>query len=262
MLGIALLGGRPVYTGKVGCDEHGGFFKRGLASRGVKVNVAEGEGTTGISLILITPDRQRTMCTYLGMSRRLSWQDIAAEDIRRSRYLYVTGYMWDTDTQKEAVLYAMSEANRHGVSVALNLSDSFCVERHKPDFLRLLREHVDIVVGNDQEAQALTDTATPREALAALCEMCDTAVVTMDCRGSLISTKGQVWDIPVCKTCAVDTTGAGDMYAAGLLFGLTRGLSIEATGRLASYVAAKVVASLGPRLDTLDSGEVDALTAV
>jgi sugar/nucleoside kinase (ribokinase family) len=256
--GVALLGGTACYTSRVGDDEHAELYRQGLAGRGVKPNLGVGAGPTGVSLILVTPDAQRTMCTYLGRSRELTAADVNVEDLRASKYLYVTGYLWDTENQKEAVLRAMEEANRAGVKVAFSLSDSFCVDRHKDDFRRLLEKHVDLLFGNWHEAQALTDTTTPEDALRVLSENSETAVVTLDERGSLIRTGGQTYSIPVFPVKAVDTTGAGDMFAAGILYGLTHSLSVEATGRTAAYAAAQVVAKMGPRLEGLDA---DALRA-
>ena len=261
MIGVALLGGQACYTSRVGRDEHGNLYGRGLLEKGVKPNLGAAEGTTGISLILVTPDAERTMCTFLGLSRDLQREDVNVEDLRASRYLYDTGYLWDTDNQKEAVLYAMREANRAGVQVALSLSDPFCVGRHKEDFLRLLRDHVDVLFGNYQEAQTLTDTDNPFDAVRALAEHSGIAVVTMDDKGSLIQRGDQRYEVPVYPVHAVDTTGAGDMYAAGLLYGLTQGLPLEITGRIASYAAAQVVAKLGPRLDRLDSTAIDLIKA-
>lgn len=252
MIGLSLLGGKACYTSRVGDDEHGDLYRQGLQEKGITPNLAIGEGETGISLILITPDTQRTMLTFLGQSRALQKEDVDLASLRASRYVYVTGYLWDTDNQKEAVLYAMREANRAGVHVALSLSDPFCVHRHKEDFQWLLRDHVDVLFGNFQEAQALTDTENPRDAVRVLAEHCRVAVVTMDDKGSLIQQGDRLYEIPAYPVKAVDATGAGDMYAAGLLYGLTQGLSLEATGHIASYSAAQVVAKLGPRLERID----------
>lgn len=259
MLGIALLGGKACYTSRVGNDEHGTLYRQKLAEKGVEPSLGIGEGETGICLVLITPDAQRTLCTYLGLARTLQKEDVNLEHLRNSRYLYVTGYLWDTDNQKEAVLLAMHEANRNGTKVAFSLSDPFCVNRHKADFGRLLRDHVDVLFGNAVEAQALTDTETPQDAVRVLAEHCEVAVVTMDDKGSLIRQGNSEVTIPVFPVKAVDTTGAGDMYAAGLLYGLTKGLSLESTGRIASYAAAQVVAKLGPRLESLDAAQIAAL---
>jgi sugar/nucleoside kinase (ribokinase family) len=199
------------------------------------------------------------MCTFLGLSRELSRDDVNVEDLHNSKYLYVTGYLWDTDNQKEAVLFAMQEANKAGVKVALSLSDPFCVHRHKDDFLRLLKEHVDIIFANAQEAQALTDTDSPYEAVKVLTQYADIVAVTMNEKGSLLRQGDNEYEIPVYPVQAVDTTGAGDMYAAGLLYGLSQGLPLDVSGRIASYAAAQVVAKLGPRLETIDQNKIEQL---
>jgi len=259
--GVALLGGTACYTSRVGDDEHADLYRNGLAERGVKPNLSVGTGATGISLILVTPDAQRTMCTYLGRSLELTDADVNLEDLRGSKYLYVTAYLWDTDNQKAAVLKAMEEANRAGVKVALSLSDPFCVHRHKDELLGLITKHVDLLFGNASEAQAITDTDSPEEALRVLATHSDIAVVTLDDKGSLIRRGDEVVSVPVFPVKAVDTTGAGDMYAAGLLYGLTQGYSLEVTGRIAAYAAAQVVAKMGPRLESIDQEVLGQLRA-
>lgn len=252
MIGVSMLGGKACYAGKIGDDEHGVLYMDGLRKKNVTVSTASGSGTTGISVILVTPDAERTMCTFLGISRELHPDDVDLDALRACKYLYVTGYLWDTDTQKAAVLHAMQNARKAGVKVALSLSDPFCVHRHKADFLQIIREHVDLLFGNYEEAQALTDTDNPHDAIRAMAPYCDLAAVTMDARGSLLREGDTLLEIPACTIQPVDTTGAGDMYAAGLLYGLTHDWPLERTGRLASYAAAQVVAKLGPRLDTLN----------
>lgn len=256
-IGVALLGGRACYTSRVGSDEHGTIYRDGLAAQGVQPNLSIADGTTGISLILVTPDAERTMCTFLGLSRELTREDVNVEDLRNSKYLYITGYLWDTDNQKEAVLFAMQEANLAGVKVALSLSDPFCVQRHKGDFLRLLKDHVDVIFANAQEAQALTDTNDPYEAVKILAQYADIVALTMDEKGSLIKQGDNEYEIPVYPVQAVDTTGAGDMYAAGLLYGLSQELPLRVSGAIASYAAAQVVAKLGPRLEFIDQTKIE-----
>ncbi len=257
LIGLAQLGGTACYTSRVGTDEHGKMYAAKLADLGVKPNLGLADGVTGICLVLVTPDAQRTLCTFLGLSRDLRKEDVVAEDIKASKYIYVTGYLWDTENQKEAVLHAMKVANENGVKVSLSLSDPFCVNRHKADFQRILNDHVDVVFGNKDEAMAITDTNTPLEAIASLSKFCDVAVVTMDDQGSLIQQGDTLYTIPSYPVKAVDTTGAGDMYAAGLLYGLTQNLPLNITGRIASWCAAQVVAKLGPRLDTIDRVSID-----
>jgi sugar/nucleoside kinase (ribokinase family) len=254
MIGIALLGGTACYTSRVGADEHGRMYRDGLEKQGVQPNLGTGDGDTGISLILITPDTQRTMCTFLGQARELVPEDVIVDDIRASKYLYVTGYLWDTENQKAAVLRAMSEAKLAGVKVALSLSDPFCVGRHRDDFLKLLADHVDVVFANHEEAKGMSgleDVNAAAKWLAA--QAGGLAVVTKDKDGSLIVEGDTVHEIPIFPVEAVDTTGAGDMYAAGVLYGLTQNLPLPVVGRIGAYAAAQVVAKIGPRLETIDS---------
>jgi sugar/nucleoside kinase (ribokinase family) len=259
--GVALLGGTACYTSRVGDDEHANLYRSGLGERGVKPNLGTGTGATGVSLILVTPDAQRTMCTYLGRSRELTADDVNLSDLRDSKYLYVTAYLWDTDNQKAAVVRAMEEANAAGVKVALSLSDPFCVHRHREELLQLIQRHVNLLFGNYSEAEALTGTDSPEEALRVLSQYSDIAVVTLDEKGSLIRRGEEVVAVPVYPVKAVDTTGAGDMFAAGLLYGLTQGYSLEVTGRIASYAAAQVVAKMGPRLEAIDQESLAQLRA-
>ncbi len=275
MATLALLGGTACYTSRIAPDEHGRMYREGLAQNGVQPNLGGHETEahttggekeqTGISLILITPDAQRTMCTYLGASRELVKEDVNVSDIQASRYIYVTGYLWDTENQKEAVLHAMREAKAAGVAVTLSLSDPFCVGRHKDDFTRLLGEYVDVVFANADEAKGMTgetDVTVAAKKLAHLTRNgMGIAVVTRDKTGSLICTKNETHEIGAFTVEAVDTTGAGDTYAAGVLYGLTQNLPLPIAGRLGAYLAAQVVAQIGPRLAQIDRAMVDRIIA-
>jgi sugar/nucleoside kinase (ribokinase family) len=259
MIGLSQLGGRGCYAGKIGDDEHGALYAESLRARNVTVSVRSGKGTTGICLVLITPDAERTLCTYLGICRELGPVDIDLDAIRASKYLYVTGYLWDTDSQKAAVLRAMAAAKRAGVSIALSLSDPFCVSRHRSDFLDIAGEYVDLLIGNHEEVQGLMDVPDSRDAIRETSRLCSMAAVTLGAQGALLRDGDRIVEVAARKVKAVDTTGAGDMYAAGLLYGLTHGLSIEKSGHLAGYAAAEVVARLGPRLESIDPAEVACL---
>lgn len=252
MQGLALLGAKTTFTSKIGRDDLGPEFAASLGSKGVEPLLAVGQGDTGVCFVMVHPDAQRTMLTYLGECRNLGPDDVSVEHLEASRILYVTGYLWDTDTQKEAVLHAMKSAHRAGVRVALSLSDPFCVTRHKADFDRLVREQVDIVMGNEQEAMMLTGAGTPEEAARALGGMSEVAVVTEGPSGSMIFADGALHRAPALPVEAVDATGAGDMYAAGALYGLLNGLPHEETARVAAYGAGLVVSKMGPRLERLD----------
>ena len=255
-IGVQLLGGQACYTGKIGADAYGDAYRTGLLARGVQANLGVGSLLTGLSVILITPDAQRTMFTFLGACRELSAADVNPEDIRKSRYLYVTGYLWDTDSQKEAVLFAMEQARKFEVPIAMSLSDPFCVHRHKADFRQIVERHVDLLFGNQEEMEVFTDTTSPEAAIEAIRPLCEIAVVTMSASGSYIAHGELLHRVDAFAVEAIDTTGAGDMYAAGLLYGLTHGLDLPKTGTLASYVSAQVVAQMGPRLEWLDPDAV------
>ncbi len=259
MIGVAMLGGRTCFTSRVADDEYGILYRASLQEKQVQANLGHGSGHTGVSVILITPDKQRTMCTHLGVSRDLTRAEVSMDDLAASRCLYVTGYLWDTFSQKEAVTHAMGSANRLGVQVAMSLSDPFCVNRHLNDFKNLIEKHVDVVMGNGDEAMALTGCAGPEEAAMALASVCKVAVVTMDSRGSLVATGGSLHRVPVWPADLVDTTGAGDMFAAGMLYGLTQGLAPERAGMIGAETAARVVSKLGPRLDALDRTSLESL---
>ncbi|MFY7953267.1 MAG: adenosine kinase [Armatimonadaceae bacterium] len=253
MIGLAQLGGRACFTSRIGEDELGERYRSSLARWGVQANLTYDSLDTGVSLILITPDAQRTMNTCLGASRSLTHTDVLLEDLGASKYLYITGYLWDTDGQKEAVLHAMRHANQAGVKVAFSLADPFCVDRHRSDFAQLLDAHVDVVLANEEEAKALTGQVDVREALLELARRGGhVAVVTLGRHGSLISDGKEVVEIPAVPVDAVDTTGAGDLFASGILYGLTHGLSLSGTGMLGAWMAGQVVAQYGSRLETFD----------
>ena len=253
MIGLAQLGGTACFTSRVGRDNHGQLYRESLTNQGVQPNLGEGDGDTGISLILVSPDAQRTMCTFLGQSRELQPDDVNLEDLRASHYIYVTGYLWDTENQKETVLHAMREAKAADVKVAFSLSDPFCVGRHKDDFLKLLTEHVDIVFANREEAVGMTGISDAHAAARELAKLSGgIAAVTLDASGSLIASGDDIFEIPSYPVTAVDTTGAGDMYAGGVLYGLTCDLPLPVAGRIGAYAAAQVVAQMGPRLETID----------
>ncbi len=256
MIGIAQMGGSACYTGKLGNDEHGRLYQESLSARGVHSCTASGEGVTGICVVLVSPDAERTLCTYLGICRELGPDDLDVEALRASRFLYVTGYLWDTDSQKAAVLRAMNEAKAADVPIALSLSDPFCVNRHREDFLRICEEFVDLLIGNHEEAMALTLTTSPMDAIRATERLTRRAAVTLGSDGSLVRDGSQVDALESVKVKAVDTTGAGDMFAAGLLYGLTHGRTLANSARIGGAAAAQVVANLGPRLSSLDLGDL------
>lgn len=246
-IGVACLGGTACFTSRVGSDEFGPAYVRSMEEAGVQPDLPVGEGPTGLCIVLVTPDGQRTMCTHLGEGRNLRPEDLQLDHLRASRHLYVTGYLWDTDTQKEAVRLAIREAHRQGIPVALSLADRFCVQRNREDFLDLLRDSVSLVFGNADEATLLTGAGNAHDAARALSAGGRRAFVTMGAEGALVAENETLQEIPAVLVRALDTTGAGDAFAAGALYGLSRGMSPRDAATLGTRLAAHVVSRMGPR---------------
>ena len=247
MIGIAQLGGNSAFSGKIGRDEHGQLYREKLEDMGVMDCLAEGEGATGSSLILVSEDGRRTMNTYLGMSRELQNPDIDPDVIETSKYLYLTGYLWDTESQKKSVLNALDEAKKREIKVALSLSDPFCVTRHKDDFIKLLKGYASMVFCNQEEAFTLLDTEITQQALEILSEWTETVALTLGANGALISYHGQTYYIDPLPIKVEDTTGAGDAFAAGFLYGMTNEMSPLDSGRIGATLAGAVIEQTGPR---------------
>ena len=247
MIGISQLGGRSAFSGKIGRDEHGKLYREKLEALGVCNCLAEGEGTTGSSLILVSEDGARTMNTFLGMSQELMNPDIDPDIIQSSKYLYLTGYLWDTESQKKAVLNALDEAKKREIKVALSLSDPFCVTRHKEDFINLLKGYASMVFCNQEEAFTLLDTEITQKAVETLSDWTETAALTIGAYGALISHQGETCYIDPLPVRVEDTTGAGDAFAAGFLYGMTHNMSPLDSGRIGATLAAAVIGQTGPR---------------
>ena len=247
MIGISQLGGRSAFSGKIGRDEHGKLYREKLEALGVCDCLAEGEGATGSSLILVSEDRARTMNTFLGMSQELMNPDIDPDVIQSSKYLYLTGYLWDTESQKKAVLNALDEAKKREIKVALSLSDPFCVTRHKEDFINLLKGYASMVFCNQEEAFTLLDTEITQKAVETLSDWTETAALTIGAYGALISHQGETCYIDPLPVRVEDTTGAGDAFAAGFLYGMTHDFSPLDSGRIGATLAAAVIGQTGPR---------------
>ena len=247
MIGIAQLGGRTAFSGKIGRDEHGKIYREKLEDLGVSARLGEGDGSTGSSLILVSDDGCRTMNTYLGMGQELQVPDIDPEVIKVSKYLYLTGYLWDTESQKKAVLSALDEAKRVETKVALSLSDPFCVKRHKEDFKSLLQGYASMVFSNQEEAFTLLQTDVTQEAVDIMSKWTETVVLTLGANGAIISHLGQTYYIDPFPIRVEDTTGAGDAFAAGFLFGMTHEFSPLDSGRIGAVLAGAVIEQTGPR---------------
>ncbi|HPI23558.1 MAG TPA: adenosine kinase [Spirochaetota bacterium] len=247
MAGVAALGGASFFMGTIGADEYGEFYIEATERAGVRTGIDRLDHMTGHAITFITPDSERTFATHLGASLFLTRRDIDAAAIAKSSVLHIEGYLLESEGQKDACLYAMQRAREAGTLVSLDLSDSSLIGRNLDSFRALVREHADIVFVNEDEAQAFTGES-PERALEAIAAMCRIAVVKIGAEGSLVKHDGAVHRIPSFKTNVANTNGAGDMYAAGLLYGITHGYSVDKAGLIGSYASSLVVASHGARL--------------
>jgi len=250
IVGVASFGGRAHYVGKVRDDQLGEVFRHDLKSVGVYYTtpMATTGPSTGRCLIVVTPDAQRTMNTYLGASTQLGPADVDAGLIARGRILYLEGYLFDPPAAQEAFRVASGLAHAAGRKVALTLSDPFCVDRHRAAFVDLVERHVDVLFANEVEICALYEANDFDAALQRVRRHCEIAALTRSERGSVVVAGGDVHVIEAQKEGAVvDTTGAGDLYASGFLFGLSRGMDLPTCGRLGSLAAAEVISHVGAR---------------
>jgi sugar/nucleoside kinase (ribokinase family) len=253
MAGLASLGGRAAYIGRVHDDQLGAVFSHDIKAIGVHFETPPSlEGaSTASCMILITPDGQRSMNTYLGASTDLSTDELDEGLTRDSKVTYLEGYLFDKPPAQEAFLTAAQQAHKHGNKVALTLSDPFCVNRHRGAFQKLVSGNVDILFANEMEACALYEKNSLEEVFPLLSEACELAVVTCSEKGAVILNKGKQIKTPAEKVArVVDSTGAGDLYAAGFLFGYTRDLPLEVCGGLGAICAAEVISHVGPRPQT------------
>jgi sugar/nucleoside kinase (ribokinase family) len=250
LAGVAQLGGRAGFIGRVRNDQLGGIFTHDIRSVGARFDTpAATEGpSTARCLILVTPDAQRTMCTYLGASVGLDPADLDLDMVAQAKVLYLEGYLWDSDEAKAAFITAAEVARAHGGEVALSLSDAFCVERHRESFQELVDGHVDILFANEMEITALYKANSFEEAADQVRGRCKLAALTRSEQGSVILNGAGTHSVaPFQLGPLLDTTGAGDLYAAGFLHAYTQGQSVDECGRLGSLCAGQVVTQLGPR---------------
>lgn len=251
--GFASFGGRGAYIGKVANDDLGDIFATQTTDIGVHYNVPRLMDTvpTGRSTIIVTPDAQRSMNTYLGASNEFNENDVDPELIAQSQIIYMEGYLFDKEPAKKAYLKAARYAHESGGQVALTLSDSFCVDRHRNDFRILVESGTDILFANEREIIELYQTKTLDDAIQAVRGKCDVCVITRSEKGSIILAGEHAFEVTAQPVSSLqDTTGAGDQYAAGFLFGLARGMELPVCGNLASLAASEVISHIGPRPQT------------
>ncbi|HEX6958121.1 MAG TPA: adenosine kinase [Ferrovibrio sp.] len=248
--GFAALGGKVQFIGRVRNDPLGEVFIRDIRGLGVHYDTppATDGPSTARCLIMVTPDAQRTMNTYLGASIDLSPDDVEPAAVAQAEITYLEGYLWDQPQAKDAMRKAMRLAHDAGGKVAMTLSDSFCVDRHRAEFRHLVEHHIDILFANEAEIKSLFETQDFDEALQHVHHHVDIAVLTRSEKGSVILADGAVHIIDaIADVNVIDTTGAGDLYAAGFLYGFAHGFDPHACGRLGSHCAAEVISHIGPR---------------
>ncbi|MGD9538608.1 MAG: adenosine kinase [Alphaproteobacteria bacterium] len=250
MVALAGLGGRAAYIGKVKDDTLGRVFAHDIRASGVTFDssYANSGAATARCLILVTPDAQRTMNTFLGASTDFGPDDLQINLIAAAKITYLEGYLWDKPAAKEAFRQAVSHAHSNGRKVALSLSDPFCVDRHRADFLKLIKDEVDILFANEAELRSLYEADEFDKALQQVRGHCEVAALTRSEKGAVVVSGDELHVIdaaPVARV--VDTTGAGDFYAAGFLYGLANGFDLARCGRLGALAAAEVIGHFGAR---------------
>lgn len=248
--GVASFGGAAAFIGKVRADQLGTVFTHDIRAVGVEFPTppALDGPATARCLILVTPDAQRTMSTYLGAATGLRPEDIDDELVRRSHVTYLEGYLWDPPEAIDALRRAMDVAHGAGRRVAFSLSDPFCVDRHRAEFVTLLDEQIDVLFANEHEITSLFELTSFEDAVEAVAGRCEIAALTRGPGGSVIVTADTTVGVPAAPVDeVVDTTGAGDLYAAGFLYGLTHGADLDRCGALGSLAAAEVISHVGAR---------------
>lgn len=249
--GVASFGGKAAYIGKVASDELGGIFGHDIRAQGVHFDTAalKAGAPTARCMILITPDRERTMNTYLGACHALTEADVEPGVVAASSYVYLEGFLWDPPAAKLAFRKAAEIAHAHDRQVALTLSDSFCVGRFRSEFLDLMRTGtIDMVFANKEEAKALYETSDLDTAIAAMRRDCDAAAITLGADGALAFYDEELVTVPAYPVASLeDMTGAGDQFAAGFLYARSRGMSLGDAARLGCLAGGEAVGHVGPR---------------
>jgi sugar/nucleoside kinase (ribokinase family) len=247
--GLKSLGARAAFLGKVADDKLGKAYVADMKKIGADFfgSPLKGGPTTARSMIAVTPDGERSMNTYLGASTEFAAADVDVRAVASGEWLYLEGYLFDKPPAKTAFVHASEVAKSSGRKVAITLSDVFCVDRHRPSFLHLIRTHCDLVFANEAELLALYETDDFDAALAQMREDSQIAAITRSSKGSVIVSGSESWLAPVTAAPVVDATGAGDQYAAGVLYGITHGMPLIDAAKLGNLCAGEVISHIGPR---------------
>lgn len=250
VVSLANLGNNVEFIGRIKNDKFGNFFSKDIKESGASFNskYVETRESSAHSIILITPDAQRTMCTYLGASTEFEPNNINYESIKTSKYLYLEGYLWDSELAKKAFIKAAKIAKESKTKIILSLSDSFCVDRHRESFLNLINDFVDILFCNEEELKSLFKAINLERCKIEIQSLCELTAITLGEKGSLIINKNKTEIIkPFLFGKAIDTTGAGDVFAGGFIHGLINNLSIRDCGQIGSICAGHIVTQIGSR---------------
>lgn len=248
IVGLVQLGGTGGFIGKVGDDEIGRFYGEDMQKLGIKTRLKTDQSPTGTCAILITPDAQRTMLTNLGAAGSISQADIDDDLVASAKYVYIEGYLLTSPIGKIGAYHAMKVAKENGTKVALTASDPFLINMIRDEIWELIRGPVDLFFCNEEEAKSLTGAVDATAAAAMIHQSTENVALTLGANGSILMHGGEAIAISGVDIDAIDTTGAGDMYAGALLYGITNGLTWKEAGELASRKSAEVVAQIGPRL--------------
>jgi sugar/nucleoside kinase (ribokinase family) len=256
--GVSALGGTSIFIGLAGRDDYGDTYEKNMISDGVEAEIVRNpECSTGHAIVLVTPDTERTFAVHLGAALELRKKHISEETIKKGKILHLEGFLLEGPV-KEAAIYAMDIAKQNNIKISLDLSDAALITRNLEEFKRIVSEYADIIFVNEDEAKAFTGREE-EEALQIISKICDIAIVKLGEKGSLIKTNEVVYEIPARRVDAINTNGAGDMYAAAILYGISRNIDFDTSGKIASYASSLVVTTDNARLTKSIKEDVEKL---